>query len=69
MPSRIPFYYTAKAKEIVPEPSVAAISEKIDPLVPPALNCLCTYRVGERSYIGNNIFDDLVNLTSKLFAV
>ena len=67
MPSRIPFYCTANAKEIVPEPKVAAISEKIDPLVPPALNFLCTYRVGESSCKGINILGVLVKLAGKLW--
>ena len=37
----------AYENEIVPEPSVAAISEKMEPLVPPALNFLCTYLAGD----------------------
>jgi len=49
MPKRIPFYWIAYAKEIVPDPSVAAMSEKIEPEVPPALNLRCTYLVGDRS--------------------
>ena len=47
MPRMIPFCCTAKEKVIVPEPSVAAMSEKMDPLVPPALNFLYTNLVGD----------------------
>ena len=47
MPRIMPFCCTAYEKVIVPEPSVAAMSEKMDPLVPPALNFLWTYLVGE----------------------
>ena len=47
MPKIMPFCYTAYAKEMVPEPKVAAISEKIEPEVPPALNFLCVYLIGE----------------------
>ena len=39
----------AYAKEIVPEPRVAAMREKIEPLVPPALNFLCTYLDGDNN--------------------
>lgn len=49
IPKRIPFCWIAKAKEIVPEPSVAAISEKIEPEVPPALNLRYIYLVGDMS--------------------
>ncbi len=45
----MPFCQIAYANEIVPEPSVAATSEKIEPEVPPALNLRCTYLVGDKS--------------------
>ena len=40
MPRMMPFYWIAYANEMVPEPRVAAIREKMEPLVPPARNFL-----------------------------
>ena len=57
----------AYANVIVPEPRVAAISENIDPLVPPALNFLFAYRPGERSYNTKQILNQhsvIISVTS-----
>ncbi len=40
----------------LPDPSVAATREKVEPAIPPGLNCRFVYRTGE-SITSANLFD------------
>jgi len=45
-----PFFITAYPNDIVPAPNVAAISDRIDPRAPPALNRYCIFSTGDLLY-------------------